>query len=242
MIFSNKHSNHGFKFQWMISSWTVTYLSEWGECSYLIGIGFRSELWWVGIARVRCWEDELGFGKTWVVFMEGLGVVGLSWKALKLKNCISVFGGSRWFCNRVFLDVQGWFQSGTPSTIYREGDRVDWRENEGSLLQKGWSSKMGQKWNLVGNGCSLLVCNSIPFCLCYAVGLLLVRPRWTQHKMMQFCIFAILGNFELCTWYRFSGLWGFHTKVEFQTYHITICNVLEVKWDQIEVGWDLGKS
>ena len=42
--------------------------------------------------------------------MEGFWMVGLSWNALKLRNRIPVFKGSRWFLSE------------TPSPIYREGD------------------------------------------------------------------------------------------------------------------------
>lgn len=79
------------------------------ECSYLIETGFRSELRWVGAALVRCWKCELRFGITLVMLMEVFWVVGLSWKALKLRKGISIFNGEILFCNKVILDFQAFF-------------------------------------------------------------------------------------------------------------------------------------
>lgn len=72
-IMVNQNLKHGVNDQWMISSWMLTCLNEGGEWNYLIGIGFRYELRWVGAAQVRCWEGELRFGKVLVMFMMDSG-------------------------------------------------------------------------------------------------------------------------------------------------------------------------
>lgn len=97
----NHNSKNGVNDQRVISSWLITCLGEGWECRYLIRIGFRYALRWVGATPVRCWEDELRFGKVSVMLREGSWVVDLSWNALKLKNCISILNGEtrvcRWF-------------------------------------------------------------------------------------------------------------------------------------------------
>lgn len=102
-VLDNQNLKHGVNKEWMILSWLVTCLSEGCECSYLTGICFRYELRWVGATQVRCWKGELRFGNIWVMLRGGLWVGGLNWKALKLRNGISIFGGRTRLCSRVFL-------------------------------------------------------------------------------------------------------------------------------------------
>lgn len=132
----NHNSKNGVNDQWVISSWLITYLGEGWECRYLIGIDFRYALRWVGATHVRCWEDELRFGKVSVMLREEFWVVGLNWNALKLKNCISILNGETRVCSKMILAFQAWFLSGTPSPIYTEGDGVVWREKGSGLLRK----------------------------------------------------------------------------------------------------------
>lgn len=95
-----------------------------------------------------------------MMFVDGFGALGLSWKASKLRNGISVFEGSRWFCSRVFLDVKSWFWSGKPSLIYREGVGMDKWENDGGFLIKHMWLGACSRMTFLGYEmvCSDLVC------------------------------------------------------------------------------------
>lgn len=128
------------------------------------------ELWWVWVARVRCWEGELVLGN-------------------------SIFNGETRFYSRVFLALQAWFQSGKPSPIYRKGVRIDKWENEKDLIRdwKWFEACLRMRFWGHDLACYDLVCT--PNHLVLVLSIKQVQPRALKWPAMVLA-FIQFGKFQ----------------------------------------------
>lgn len=183
----------------------------------------REGFWRLSLAQMRLGEDELEIGIAWVKVSKGLWVVILNWNSLKLRNTISIFEALSEICRSGQGPLLAWKMKETPSSIYREGVWMVWRERGGSLLQKWWRVEACLRLNLGRQGwlCSDLVCT--PDQLVFTLSIDLEQTQSMKWPAMQitFCHFWKSQHLHMGSIFEFWHVLAY----KLTSYHVTLSYV-----------------